>query len=158
MSKLNAPPSLKKPTPLQESEHLSSDDAAQDDLARALMAGDEAAAAKALRKLDELHNPLLEVLADLFDGDPGYGDLYPYRLRLVARRRGRPPLDSLTKQAKEQSIARAVARALNKFGNLESAVAHLQHQQKLITGKKMSRSEIIRCWTRRKKSENEQSQ
>jgi hypothetical protein len=95
-------------------------------------------------------------MADLFDGDPVYGDHYPYRLKLVPRRRGRPVVDSLTKQAKEQAIAQAVARALKKFGNLESAVTHVQHQQVSHTGKKMSRSAIIKCWAKRgKKSENE---
>ena len=159
MSKPKAPSSSKEPIPLpdDDTEAPLAHEPSHDDLARALMAGDEAATAKALRKLDELHNPLLEVLADLFDGDPVYGGLYPYRLKLVPRRRGRPPVDELTKQVKEQAVARAVAHALDKFGNLESAVAHVQqHQQKLHTAKKMSRSAIIKCFTKRRKmSSNE---
>ena len=91
MSKPKAPSSSKEPIPLpdDDTEAPLAHEPSHDDLARALMAGDEAATAKALRKLDELHNPLLEVLADLFDGDPVYGGLYPYRLKLVPRRRGR---------------------------------------------------------------------
>ena len=145
-SKPKAPASPKEPIDLTDDdiEPPSKHEAIQDDFARALMAGDAAAAAKALRKLKELHSPMLDVLADLFDGDPVYGDLYPYRLKLVPRRRGRPVVDSLTKQAKEQAIAQAVARALKKFGNLEFAVTHVQHQQVSHTGKKMSRSAIIR--------------
>jgi hypothetical protein len=134
----------KKSIPLWDPEPPSADDASHDRLARALMAGDEAAAAKALRELDELHNPLLEVLADLFDGDPVYGGLYPYRLKLVPRRRGRPPVDELTKQALEQTIARAVHYALPKFAKLEAAVAHVQHE--LLKGKKLSRATIFKYY------------
>ena len=94
---------------------------------------------------------MVDVLAALFDGDPVYGDLFPYRIKLVPWRRGRPPVDSLTKQVKEQSIARAVASAMDKFGNVDAAVNYVQHQQMLHTGKKMSRSAIIKCWTKRRK-------
>ena len=99
---------------------------------------------------------MVDVLAALFDGDPVYGDLFPYRIKLVPWRRGRPPVDSLTKQFNERSVSRAVASALDKFGNLESAVNHVQQQQMLHAGKKMSRSAIVKCWSkRRKKSSNE---
>jgi len=155
--KKKAKASFKEPIPLPEDDiEPPSDGAAQDDFARALMKGEAAAAAKALRKLDGLARPMLDVLADLFDGAPEYGDMYPYRLKLVPRRRGRPPVDSLTKQGKEQAIAQALASALDKFGNLDAAVNHVQHQQMLHTGESMSRSAIIKCWTkRRKKSSNE---
>ena len=139
--------SSKEPIPLlgADTEPPSDRLAAQDDFARALQTGDAAAAAEALRKLDELDRPMLDVLAALIDGAPGYGDMYPYRLKLVPWRRGRPPVDSLTKEVKEQAIARAVASALDKFGNLESALTHMQHQLN------MSRSAILKRWAKRKK-------
>jgi hypothetical protein len=74
----------------------------------------------------------------------------------VPRKHGRPPVDELTKQVKEQAVARAVAHALDRFGNLESALAHVGAQQESHTGKKMSRSAIIKCFTKRRKmSSNE---
>ena len=123
----------------------------EDEFVQALAAGDAATAAKALRKLDALYRPVPDLLADLFDGDPVLGALFPYRLKLVPRKRGKPPLDYLTKQGKEQSIARAVALALVKFGNLESAVNYVEHQQAKLFGKKTSRSTIIKCFTAHRK-------
>ena len=109
------------------------------------MAGDALAAAKTLRQLDELLRSELELLADLFDGDPALAALFPYRLRLVPRRRGRPPVDYLTKQAKEQVIARLVAQALPKFVKVNAAVHHVEHQLAQM-GMKASRSAILKCF------------
>ena len=84
----------------------------------ALMAGDVTAAAKALRELDELLRPEVEILADLFDGEPSLAHLFPYRLTLVQRGQGRPPIDALTKRANEQAITRALESIRKEFPKL----------------------------------------
>jgi hypothetical protein len=131
-----------KPVRLTPSEH----EALQDEFVRTLMTGDAATGAKVLRKLDELNKPVLGYLADLLDGDPALTNLFPYRLKLVPRRRGRPPADYLTKQVKEQAIARAVALALRKFKKLDAAVNHVQHQYASRTGQAISRSAVYKCY------------
>ena len=117
---------------------------------RALMAGNAATAANALRALDALTHTELDILADLFDGEPALADIYPYRLKLVPRKPGKPPTDYLTKQAREQALARAMILAIAKFGKVEAAVSHVQHQHKLLTNAKLSRSTIIKCYSAHK--------
>jgi hypothetical protein len=139
-------------TPLPEhDENPSENEIFSEDFVRALMAGDSATAAKVLRKIEQLPRSVHEIVADLLDGDPALAALFPYRLKLVPRRRGKPPASYAIKQAKEQTIALAVHFALIKFGKLESAVAHVRDQQKKLTGKSMSRSTIIKCFAAHRK-------
>ena len=68
----------------------------------------------------------------------------------MPRRVGKPPVDYLTKQAKEQVIARAVILAKVKFGKLEAAIAHVRHHYKFLTNEKLSRSTILKCYSAHK--------
>jgi hypothetical protein len=151
-NKQKAPSSPKEPIPFPEddAEPPPAGEAIRDDFTMALMAGNAAAGAKALRKLDELPRLDLETLADLFDGDPILSSLFPYRLKLVPRKRGKPPMSHLLKQAEEQVIARTFASAIAKFKKQAAAIAHVQHQYALGTGKKLSRSKILRCFAAHK--------
>jgi hypothetical protein len=144
----------KKPIPLPEEgvEPDSEDEVERNNFLRALSAGNPVAAAKSLRKIDELTHVEREILADLLDGDPVLAHQYPYRLQLVPRKRGKPPVDYLTKIGREQAIARAVIRAIAEFGKLEAAIAHVQHQHKQRTKQTLSRSTIMKCYSAHRES------
>jgi hypothetical protein len=94
----------------------------------ALRAGDEYAAAKALRKLVELDGELkgsaLKTLADCFEGHADW--LHPWGLRFRRPGRGAPPTDPLLAGARTGEIIRAVEKALTKPNmNLKAAVAEV---------------------------------
>ena len=65
------------------------------------------AAAKALRELDELFHPELELLADLFDGDPVYGTC-THTVLSSSREAWKAARGLLDQASLEQIIARAV--------------------------------------------------
>jgi hypothetical protein len=56
--------------------------------------------------------------------------LFPYRLKLSKRGRGRP-IDYFKKQVDDAQIVRAVARARAKHGQLEAAIEEVKSRSKL---------------------------
>jgi hypothetical protein len=100
--------------------------ATSDDLVEALVHGNPVETAAVLRRLEALERPELCVLADLLDG----ASAFPYKLRFVRRRRGKPSADYLQKQAEDFAIKRRFQIAFDKWGKYEAAVHEVVEQTK----------------------------
>jgi hypothetical protein len=106
------------------------DDQAYEDLLYALQDGDGVAAAEAMRQLRDPIAPdsfLLRLLADMLEGNPSQDADFPWRLKMVARGRGRPP-KPWARRANSRLIWREVKDALVRTGKLESAVAEVRKE------------------------------
>jgi hypothetical protein len=103
----------------------------------ALARGDAPAVARGLRKMKQLDGVALEILADHFEGKPTPELIYPFILKFVRRRRGKP-VDAWS-HAKPLARALAVNCALKTNRKKEAAVAEEMEK----TG--LSRSTIFKA-------------
>ena len=104
------------------------DDQASEDLLYALQDGDGVAAGQAMRQLRDpiaIDSFLLRLLADMLEGNPSQSADFPWRLKMVGRRSGRPP-KPWARQANSRWIWQKVKDALVHTGKLESAVAEVR--------------------------------
>ncbi len=99
------------------------DDQAYEDLRYALQDGDGVAAGQAMRQLRDpiaIDSFLLRLLADMLEGNPSQSADFPWRLKMVRRRSGRP------RRANSRWIWQKVKDALVHTDKLESAVAEVR--------------------------------
>ncbi len=104
------------------------DDQAREDLLYALQDGDGVAAGQAMRQLRDpiaIDSFLLRLLADMLEGNPSQSADFPWRLKMVGRRSGRPP-KPWSRRANSRWIWQKVKDALVHTGKLESAVAEVR--------------------------------
>ena len=92
----------------------------------AMSRGDAPAVVRALRKMKQLDGVTLEILADHFEGTACPETIFPFELRFVRRRRGRP-VDARS-QARPLHRAIAVNRALETCPKKEAAVADVMEK------------------------------
>jgi hypothetical protein len=117
------PTKIEQPTPLEP--------ATSDDFAEALKNGDALAVGDVLRRMKGLGVGDCELLADLFVHEPSIRELFPYRLRFVRSRVGRPTGDLLQKLHDKTRIKEIFSRALVKSGKYEAAVQETVEKTKL---------------------------
>jgi hypothetical protein len=117
------------------------DDQAREDLLFALMDGNGAAAAHALRHLrDPIDDFVRGLLADMLEGNPSQHSDFPWRLKMVGRRSGRPE-NAWSRQATWHSIWKRVKEAQLRTGKLESAITEVRQRLGF------SRSKIFKAYS-----------
>jgi hypothetical protein len=109
----------------------------------AIAVGNSKAAADLLRRMVGLGPGDVQLLADLLSGDPVHAKLFPFVLKLVRRRRGRPSKDLLKKSDDQARAARAVERVHRKSGSVKLAVATVKEEQAKKGGAKWGRSKLF---------------
>jgi hypothetical protein len=124
------PKKIEQPAPLEP--------ATSDDLAQALMCGDALAVGDVMRRMKGLGAGDCELLADLFVDEPSIRHIFPFRLKLIRSRRGKPG-NYMKRMAENTRIQWAVEDALKEYKNLEAAVAHVMET------KNLSRARIFRA-------------
>ena len=130
------PKKIEQPAPLEP--------ATSDDFAEALKCGDALAAADVLRRMKGLSAGDCELLADLFVDEPSIREIFPFLLKLIRSRPGKPR-DFLKKAAENTAIRWAVESARKEYGKNEAAVLHV------MKTKKLSRQRIFRALAATKK-------
>jgi hypothetical protein len=124
------PKKFQKPAPLEP--------ATSDDFAEALKNGDALAVGDVLRRMKGLGAGDCELLADLFVDEPSIREIFPFRLRFVRSRVGRPTGDLLQKQHDKTRIEKIYSRAFAKSGKYEAAVQETVEKTKfsrtIVTG------------------------
>jgi hypothetical protein len=117
------PKKIEQPAPLEP--------ASSDDFAEALKNGDALAVGDVLRRMKGLGAGDCELLADLFFDEPSIRKLFPYRLRFIRSRVGRPTGDLVQKLHDNTRIKEIFSHALAKSGKYEAAVQETVEKTKL---------------------------
>jgi hypothetical protein len=131
-----------------------------DEVLEAFVRGDSPEAAKLLRGLEGVGAPELTLVADLLSNEPTLAELFPFRLKLIKRGRGRPT-NYLKNLAEDASITRAVARALAPHGTLEAPKGQLEAAVQTVIAQskdKLTRRRIFSALATYKKIKESKSQ
>jgi hypothetical protein len=114
------PPKFEKPAPLKP--------ATSDDFAEALKDGNAQVVADVLCRLGRLSLSDCELLADHFVGKPS--KLFPFRLKFVRGRRGRPAGDQFKKLQDDAKIKQVFDDEYAKTGKFEAAIKETMDKTK----------------------------
>jgi hypothetical protein len=124
------------PKKIEQPAHL--EPATSEDLADALAAGDALAVGAVLRRMKGLSAGDCELLADLLADEPSIREIFPFRLKFIRSRRGKPR-DFMKRAAENTRIRWDFERARKEYKSFEAAVADVMKKRKL------SRARVLRA-------------